>query len=284
MLYGVIKQGGYDDRHFGIPVIQQTVPVEGACAVNAHQGASQEGPDEGTIPLEEEVASRPPRASVDKKPAGASSLGPSPRAASKPSPGLHTGASSSGRKAERKCPKCGYSVVGLTKPICPECGTELNKALVKADRRAQARGALKQEYVKALISLGGGLAALALILLLKGEVVQLPAYIVMYAVFVPIGIAVYFACCLFWIGFDAPWGITTIRLAAVFAITDAASQLLDMIPFLFVGWILQLLIYVKLLEHYLDLEFHDAAIVGFLIGAAKFLIVMFLLNSILQDL
>jgi len=37
------------------------------------------------------------------------------------------------------CVRCGYSLIGLTKPRCPECGTPFPEALLTSDRAANSR-------------------------------------------------------------------------------------------------------------------------------------------------
>ncbi len=85
-------------------------------------------------------------------------------------------------------------------------------------------------------------------------------HLMKYAIFVPVGVVVYFVCCLMWIGFDAPMHLSALRLAAAFAVVDTLA-----IPFALFGFIGlgMLVISLGLLLHNLmDLEVQDALILA----------------------
>ncbi|HVZ92978.1 MAG TPA: hypothetical protein VG797_00560, partial [Phycisphaerales bacterium] len=172
-------------------------------------------------------------------------------------------------RREPKCPKCGYSLVGLPGMVCPECGANIAAAVKVNERERGAREDLKRDYLRALGLMLGGWAGVTILLALRGEIGSVPLYLIEYVFMVPVGLVVFFVCSALWIGFDAPWGITAVRLAAIYALADVVGELMGFVPILFVGPAVTALAYIMLLESYLDIDKGDAIILAILTAAAR---------------
>lgn len=203
-------------------------------------------PEDASIPLELEpetprIATRAPIVPA------------SPPIASKPA----------SRQSGPECPKCGYSIVGLKSDVCPECGGSITFNVLRgADRKKEARKQLRHEYRRAAITLVMSFGAVALLTALYGEFGVFWLSLIKYAIFVPIGLASYFLCCMLWIGFDQPWGITTLRLAAIYAVLDAIAVAISSVSVALVSWLLLSFVHITLLSKWLELDTQDAVLVS----------------------
>ncbi|MEK6701524.1 MAG: hypothetical protein AABZ53_04625 [Planctomycetota bacterium] len=169
----------------------------------------------------------------------------------------------------RKCLKCGYALEGLTSARCPECGTMNTAAQRVATSKEKAyRESVRLEYTKPVwmfvigLVLSVALAALST----KGNVTASTAmlvYLFKYALYVPSGVIVFLLCCAIWIGFNAPIHLTALRLAGIYAITDAVASVVGfIIPMQLIVWLAMLLTYVGLLQDMLELDLVDAILVA----------------------
>lgn len=163
------------------------------------------------------------------------------------------------------CLHCGYSLAGLKTPRCPECGA-LNTPAERrrASEAKAARDTVRIAYVKPLIMFAVGFIISASVLgTVEDDWWALVAYLIKYAIYVPTGVLGFFVCCYLWLGFDAPLHLTALRLAAVYAVTDAVGSMLWFLPIPFLAMVIALFVYVGLLADMLELELGDAVIVGF---------------------
>ncbi|MEX2218067.1 MAG: hypothetical protein WD749_04840 [Phycisphaerales bacterium] len=176
--------------------------------------------------------------------------------------------------AYSKCPKCKYDLKGLKQPRCPECGTLVLKKDHKEHMREFSRREARWAYLKPLIQMTVGMLVMAFFLAVRGKEDEIPWYIASCLIQVPFGCMVFFACCLLWIGFDAPMHLTAIRLAGVYAITEGLAHVMSLVPMPLMGWIAWLLIYAALLAESLDLEFNDAIFVALFSFVVKIALVV----------
>ncbi len=171
------------------------------------------------------------------------------------------------------CAKCGYKLQGLRSLRCPECGTVAQPPSVRDYDKAESRRIFIESYRTPLLMLliGGGI--LFLVAMFALGPVGAGAYMLKYAVEVPIGLIVFLACCALWIGFDAPLHLTALRLAAIYTVVDLTYlTLATFFPILFLPWIITIVVYVGLLAEMLEMDWQDAAMVGVLTYVAKALI------------
>lgn len=224
-----------------------------------HRYEPSSGRDDDMIPLEPE-AERPPSARPARGSPGA-----------QPVPARPSGAR---KAASVRCPRCGYPAEGLRGDKCPECGTDIVRATRSEERRTEASRQMRREYLNAALLMAGGIAGVAVLLALSGDLDLLPLYLLRFAVMIPTGVLGFFLCSMIWIGFDAPWTLTAIRLAAIYALAEIVWLLMGFVPVPIVGWLVPLLAYVSLLAKYLDLDWNDAFIVAVVTGVLRLLIGM----------
>jgi hypothetical protein len=178
-------------------------------------------------------------------------------------------------RSEVKCSKCGYVLKGLRSFRCPECGT-VNAPASKADLlKEDSRQIAKWAYLRPVIMFALGMLGIIVFNVVSGHTEKLPFYFIKYLVGVPVGLLVYFICCLVWVGFDMPLHLIALRIAGIYAVVDLVALFLELLPsarisVFFIGpWSLYALIYVFLMKSELDLELSDAAIISALTGFAK---------------
>lgn len=180
-----------------------------------------------------------------------------------------------GKPAAAKCPDCGYDLAGLKTPRCPECGKLVLKKSLRETFAEDSRRAARDAWQKPLIMIGVGLAGVATWQLIADPTGRkLFISLLNIGVQVPIGLTVYFLCCLAWIGFDMPWRYITLRLIAVYAVTSLVKLPVDHIPVGMVRLGIMVIVYIGLLMDMLDLDVQDAAIVAVATVIANLFIVL----------
>ncbi len=164
-------------------------------------------------------------------------------------------------RKEAACPQCGYSIVGLKSTKCPECGVELLPALAAAARKAKAREGLKHEYSVAGVALGIAILALSVMVGLTDGWGAVPFELLGLAIITPLAFVAYITCCALWIGFDMPIAITAIRLAAIYAWSDAVRLVLTLLMgehLAVIAWMISMAVMFWLLNKWLELDFVDS--------------------------
>lgn len=189
---------------------------------------------------------------------------------------------------ERKCAKCGYSLEGLDTNTCPECGhvNERQRRPKSQVLAEESRRIAREEYLKPTISLGVGVVLVAIILAIGGEWGVLAVRIGGLPIRVIIGTVAYFLCCLWFFGFDSPWGLTGLRLAATYAISDIPFAAVHAVGFpaaMSMAYLVALAISVLMFVWLFELDPQDAwllvavsavvnVVVGFLLAIAVHMI------------
>lgn len=184
-------------------------------------------------------------------------------------------------RKEAACPNCNYSIVGLKSDRCPECGIELMPALRAAARKARQREGLVREYTVAASLLGGGLlVALAGATLINGGAGAL-WYLIGFALTIPLAFIAYMTCCALWIGFDMPIAITALRLAAIYAWSDAVRIVLTLLMgeyLAIIAWMISMAVMFWLLNKWLELDFVDSIGVTLATGVVIFTVTMLIVH------
>jgi predicted RNA-binding Zn-ribbon protein involved in translation (DUF1610 family) len=164
------------------------------------------------------------------------------------------------KRAAKPCTKCGYDLTGLKTGTCPECGT-FN--IRRMNPRETERQTLRKMFVQPLLMIGIGLAIAMVVYGLGSGLGGAVNYLMYYALSVPIGFAAYVGCSMVFIGFDEPLGVTFVRLAGVYAVTDACASALGFVPFVsWITWPIQAFIYLGLLMQVMELDLEDAWLVA----------------------
>ena len=186
------------------------------------------------------------------------------------------------------CPGCGRALRSDA-ALCVNCGhntrtgaavtTKKVKGEVPMNARARALDrerelaaqARRMEYIKPvlMVLIGGGI--LCGIWGSQAGAGVVPVYAIWLTINVAVTMVIFFLCCVLWIGFDAPFHLTAMRLAGIYAVSECAQVVVgSVIPFGWIPWIVGLFFFIGLLQSMLDLEMQDAVILAFLTMIAKF--------------
>lgn len=169
----------------------------------------------------------------------------------------------------KPCKKCGYDMTGTKTGRCPECGTINTRMLSAKQTESQT---LKSMFVGPAIMIGIGLTLAVVAYFIRGWVTNSGGlvggagyggwYLAYYAVSVVVGFGTYIGCSVMFVGFDEPLGVTFVRLAGVYAVTDAVSAVLGSFLPGFVAWPILAVVYLGLLMQVMELDWEDAWLVG----------------------
>jgi len=172
------------------------------------------------------------------------------------------------------CQQCGYIMRGASAPRCPECGAVAEGRSVRMTNARYSRDVAREAYRTPLIMLAVALPIIVFGQAALGGWVAGAIALLSYAVQVPVGVAVFWLCCLIWVGFDAPMHLTALRLAAIYSVVDLTIIVAGIALPGLIAFVIGVVLYIGLLSQFLEMEFTDAIIVGFVTFVAKIVIVM----------
>jgi len=145
--------------------------------------------------------------------------------------------------------------------------------MVAIARRAELDRGIRKEYLVAAGWVGGCWAAMCVILAARGLAADIPVYLLVAGVTAVVGFVVFVICSILWIGFDQPLGVSALRLAAIYAITDLVLVGMATIPGVgqigILRWLASMFVYYTLMTRWLDMEGRDVFIVSFLSTLAR---------------
>lgn len=162
------------------------------------------------------------------------------------------------------CPHCGYDMSRAVSLQCPECG-HIMPTRAQIMREELAKQTEYEAYHTPAVFLALGLVGALIVGL---ATMGWPIVVILPSIFIPqvaLGLLVTYACMFFWIGFDAPFNLNLLRLAAVYA----GSICVALMASTLLGWgipafAIFVLAYLVLYLHLLDFDFVDAAAVAIL--------------------
>ena len=172
------------------------------------------------------------------------------------------------------CPDRGYDVSRSNPERCPECGLLLTRGAIERAYNTS----LRDVYLEPLVYLFAGLAVASGATLVDLGVPGLVAMIAYFGVTIAVGLVVFYALSLMWIGIDQPLGAAVVMISAAYAGSFGISWGLGLfLPVL--GWIGGVAALIVLLVHFLDIEWVEAvavAVVSFVIKYVGVLLIAFL--------
>lgn len=180
-----------------------------------------------------------------------------------------------------RCPACGYSAVGLVGATCPECGADMGRAALLADRKAREARDRRAAYFRPMTTAAVAVVVMMLAVVFhnwaSGEMDILPARLVevfvSYVLTVPAMLVIFTVIAALWFGSDDPLLITLLRLAAACAFADAAGEVVTIVWLLFLTRILMLGAYIAAYIKLLDLEPIEAVALAVITVMVKYLLV-----------
>lgn len=175
-------------------------------------------------------------------------------------------------KSVTECTNCGYSTAGLPQPKCPECG-HIIKPKSRLEHLAEtSKETTRAEYLRPIFYFVGGLIGLALIHLIRGDPFALLVDSLSVIIQVPIGVGVFWLCCLMIFGFDAPMHLTALRLAGIYSVVGAVGTLVDLFTIGIVTFVVTGIVWIGMLMSELDLEIQDAVIYSLMSNFIMFVV------------
>lgn len=166
------------------------------------------------------------------------------------------------KKPALTCRHCGYDVSGLARGKCPECGKPFSDNPMMQAAREEGDRAARRAYLQPAIMTAAGLTLGCLCLLFYGGAAAIPWWLASFVIKVPVGLAIYFACCAIWIGFDQPAGMASIQLMGIYAVVEGLMIATAPIGLGIIMPLALTCVYVWLLAKILDLETVDAVVVA----------------------
>lgn len=196
-----------------------------------------------------------------------------------PAPAIHPAEMIATSRKAARCAACGHDVSTTEGEVCPACGNlcrprssqaqtaAANARQYAADDRVRNRRTIVYASAGLAVTVGLRLAQRSPELLLEDA-----RYLVVGSA---CGMAVYYLCCLIFIGFDQPLWVQLLRLLSVYLVLLAVLGVIVALPMsacmtLIIAPAVLVVLYVMLLKRELELDQLDAGIVGIVSGAAAF--------------
>lgn len=184
------------------------------------------------------------------------------------------------KKAPVICPQCGYDASGIIGDRCPECGVNLLRAIASRERRDRARSEYQESLKTPLWMLIVGLVGATLTYGLAYGWVAAIGLDIFLLFKIVIAIGVFWVLSIVWIGQGEYFGGLLLKVAGIYATLEFAGALFSLVPILggFVGWVILGLVYLGMLQHFLDLEPLEAIGVAVTTFMVRGLLIIFLIQ------
>jgi|GEM_PF-3839969 len=173
------------------------------------------------------------------------------------------------------CKGCGYSLVGITAPVCPECGANISQS-TKRDWDAELSEEVARAAFRRPLIIGGSALLVAVVAAVSFQSVSfLPGWFAMLALSWFIGSTTCFFVCAFWAGFPVSLPLMALHLAAAHLVILAPLAIVGpAIYFSTMGIIFTAILYAILLAELLDIETFEARIIAAVSTAIQLLILL----------
>lgn len=171
-----------------------------------------------------------------------------------------------------RCPDCGHDIRAISTPNCSACGVNVVTAVRRNQSNAAARSETFDQYRRALILVVVAYGALTALLAFAGEPGDAAWFALRQGVFVPIAVALFATFSAAWFGFDQPFVVSILRLAAIIAFSDMVGFMLWWVPIMFVTQFGVAAAIVLGMLRWMDLEPHEAIITGIVLGTARYIV------------
>ena len=173
------------------------------------------------------------------------------------------------------CKGCGYSLVGITAPVCPECGAGISQS-TKRDWDAELSEEVARAAFRRPLIIGGSALLVAVVAAVSFQSVSfLPGWFAMLALSWFIGSTTCFFVCAFWAGFPVSLPLMALHLAAAHLVILAPLAIVGpVIYFSTMGIIFTAILYAILLAELLDIETFEARIIAAVSTAIQLLILL----------
>ncbi|MFM9958983.1 MAG: hypothetical protein ACKVZJ_13005 [Phycisphaerales bacterium] len=176
----------------------------------------------------------------------------------------------------KTCPDCGGNILAIASTHCPHCNVNIISAIRRHESNAGNAAYHVDTARRALVPMLIAYAVLLLVLLLMGDpasessIGDLQWFGLRQAFFVPIAVALYWVLCAAWLGFDQPFHVSIMGIMTAVAVSDTVGFFMWWLPVMFAYQFVVALALTAVIRKTLELEYQEALIVGFILGAVRY--------------
>ncbi|MBX3360715.1 MAG: hypothetical protein KF705_04630 [Phycisphaeraceae bacterium] len=169
----------------------------------------------------------------------------------------------------KHCIKCRYDMTGAPSVVCPECGTANTRRLRREREAHKGSGLGFEPYVRPLVYMAIGVPITFLIEWQTNGFTSGLAYVVLFALAIPVLGVAYFVTSVFATGVDERVVLATARLAGIYALADAAGHASGFVLFGMVSMAVWCFIAVAMVMEELVLDLFDAVVMVVATGVPR---------------
>lgn len=165
-----------------------------------------------------------------------------------------------------RCEHCGYDLMGLRDPICPECGKRINLSRSHRLNTGLKSQMLQEEYRKPAVWFAVGFVVVGIVLAIKGEPLGFLGYAILVAVQLPLMLIGLWICQKTFLGDIGTPLLNLVRLAGALALGNAVDEIIPISFFLLTPG---LIVFWAVLMDLFEIDLGDAVITGIIMGVIK---------------